>query len=88
MKKNNAVKRPTDKQRLKTLEGAVKVMLPIVKAAFEDNRRAGMLPGRGYDSKAQHLASEQWGWSQRGSFDHWSESVTAAMRKEKDNGKR
>jgi hypothetical protein len=60
-----------DKERLKHLENAVRLMLPIVREAFWDHHTAGMLPGSGYNHRAYHLVSSEFGWRSSDKFAKW-----------------
>jgi hypothetical protein len=50
-------------------------MLPIVEAAYNDEHTAGMIPGSGYNHKAEHLAGQKWGWQNTKKFDIWHNKV-------------
>lgn len=57
----------------------IKEMLPIVEAAFYDNHTAGIIPGAGYNHKAEHLVSEKWGWRDSNKFDEWKKQVQTVI---------
>jgi len=57
--------------KLKLAIELINDMLPIVEAAFYDNHTAGILPGSGYNHKAEHLASKKWGWRNTEMFKAW-----------------
>lgn len=55
--------------------------LPIVEAAYWDHHTAGVLPGSGYNNKAEHLAGRTWGWQRSERFEAWVKEAREALKK-------
>lgn len=53
------------------LRERVREMLPIVEAAYWDEHTAGVIPGSGYNNKAQQLAGDKWDWRKSDKFKAW-----------------
>ncbi len=58
-------------KRFMEIEERFKHILPIVEAAYWDEHTAGVLPGTGYNNRAQHEAGRIFGWRKSDLFKKW-----------------
>jgi hypothetical protein len=69
----------TQREHNGKLKDLLRDCLPIVEAAYWDNHTAGIMPGSGYNNKAQHLSGVKWDWRNSKKFKDWLKSANEAL---------
>jgi hypothetical protein len=60
-------------------EADLVILIRIAHAAYWDEHTAGLLPGAGYNHKAQHIAGCEFGWQNAAKFTEFERRIHIAL---------